>query len=418
MNSALEPELDDAWFAPKSEDLVLAPPLIPFPDAALYGLPGRIVRKLQPETESHPAAMLVEVLVQFGSAIGRTAYYEVEDTKHYGNLFAVKVGRSSKARKGTAGSRINKIFSKADPAWSRDCVTSGLSSGEGLIYAVRDEVVDEESGKVLRTGIDDNRLLIREGEFARTLSVNKRDANTLSAVIRDAWDGKEVLKNMTRGRDDANFPLEATGAHISIVGDITSEELAIVISKSDTYNGFANRFLWVYVERSAIKPHGGKALDWKDEVAELKAAIAAAQARKRIYMDENARKMWERVYPRLSRGHDGQFGAVTSRAEAQTIRLALLYALLDKSDYIRTEHLKAALALWGYCEESARHLFKGLTKDQQKIVEALKSGPMSASEIREKTFSRNKTIEEIASDLKQLIELRVVRQDRDKYRLS
>jgi hypothetical protein len=50
-------------------------------------------------------------------------------------------------------------------------------------------------------------------------------------------------------------------------------------------------------------------------------------------------------------------GAVVARAEAQTIRLALLYALLDGNNEIDVVHLRAALAVWGYCEESARYIF-------------------------------------------------------------
>ncbi len=50
------------------------------------------------------------------------------------------------------------------------------------------------------------------------------------------------------------------------------------------------------------------------------------------------------------------------------IRLALLYALLDSSDNIRSEHLKAAVAFWKYAEDSARLIFGGLTAEQRRIV--------------------------------------------------
>jgi len=69
--------------------------------AALYGLAGDIVRKIAPETESHPAGLLIQTLMYFGNVIGRTAYYQAGETRHYGNLFAVTVGDTSKARKGT-----------------------------------------------------------------------------------------------------------------------------------------------------------------------------------------------------------------------------------------------------------------------------------------------------------------------------
>jgi hypothetical protein len=50
-------------------------------------------------------------------------------------------------------------------------------------------------------------------------------------------------------------------------------------------------------------------------------------------------------------------GCVTGRAEAQVVRIALIYALLDEKNRIGVEHLKAALAVWDYADESARYVF-------------------------------------------------------------
>ncbi len=63
-------------------------------------------------------------------------------------------------------------------------------------------------------------------------------------------------------------------------------------------------------------------------------------------MDKAARDRWCRtVYPKLEREIPGLVGALTGRASAHTMRLALLYALLDKSEHIRLEHLEAAEGL-------------------------------------------------------------------------
>ena len=63
------------------------------------------------------------------------------------------------------------------------------------------------------------------------------------------------------------------------------------------------------------------------------------------------------MYAELSEGKLGLFGAVTSRAEAQVMRIACLYAVLDLSREINAEHLGAAKAVWKYCEDSARFVF-------------------------------------------------------------
>jgi len=53
------------------------------------------------------------------------------------------------------------------------------------------------------------------------------------------------------------------------------------------------------------------------------------------------------------RSTEGVTGALTARAEAHSIRLALIYALLDGASSIEVEHLQAAFALWGYAARSA-----------------------------------------------------------------
>jgi hypothetical protein len=51
------------------------------------------------------------------------------------------------------------------------------------------------------------------------------------------------------------------------------------------------------------------------------------------------------------------FGAMTARLDAIAVRLSVIYALLDCSPLIRAVHLKAALAVVKYCEDSTRFIF-------------------------------------------------------------
>jgi hypothetical protein len=79
----------------------------------------------------------------------------------------------------------------------------------------------------------------------------ERHGNTLSPTIRNAWDGKR-LQTLTR-----NSPLKATGAHVSIIGHITRDELRARLSRTNMANGFANRFIFARVKRSKLLPFGG-----------------------------------------------------------------------------------------------------------------------------------------------------------------
>lgn len=319
---------------------------------ALHGLAGEIVRILEPDTEADPAALLVQLLAAFGAMVGRGPHWRVEGVEHHSNLNILLVGETSKGRKGTSWGRVSSTLGRAE----RCREVSGLSSGEGLKWAVRDPISKMERGQevIADEGVTDKRLLVQESEFAQVLRACARHGNTLSATIRSAWDSGN-LSTLTK-----SDTVTATGAHISIIGHITSDELRAELTATDAANGFANRFLLVCVKRSKCLPFGGSGL--ADDVLGNfgdRLEKAAIQARKlgAVDMTEAARTTWAGVYPKLSDGRPGLHGAVTGRAEAQAIRLALLYALLDGAEAIDKEHLLAALAVWDYCDDSASFIF-------------------------------------------------------------
>ena len=287
----------------------LAAPWPASPDEAAYhGLAGDIVRELLPHTEADPVALLATLLACVGNAIGTGPHYRVSGARHELRLFPVLVGATASGRKGTALDSLSPIFEAALPAWWARR-TKGLVSGEGLIYHVRDEVRERRAVKsrgvvvsfedvVSDVGVADKRLLVIEKEFGGLLKVLGRESNTLSAVIRDAWDGGHLA---TLAKHAAT---RATGAHITILGHITPEELTELLTSTEARNGFANRFLWLCVARSKLLPHGG---DLNDNTVlgigeVLKATVAEAAGIGRLLLDNDARAAWERVYEGLSTG--------------------------------------------------------------------------------------------------------------------
>jgi hypothetical protein len=364
--------------------------------SAFHGLAGHIVRIIAPHSEADPAALLVQILVAFGNCAGRAAHFSVEADQHYPNLNAVLVGATSRGRKGTSWAHVQRLFETVDEQWTDERIQNGLSSGEGLIWAVRDVGANHD-------GVDDKRLLVRESEFASVLRVMGRQGNVLSAVLREAWDTGD-LRILTR-----NDPAKASDAHISVIGHITAEELKRNLTRTEVANGFANRFLWVESNRSKCLPEGGR-LDpnsFLSSISLLREAINFAQTIGELRRDAAAGCLWKSVYEDLSSGSPGLFGAVTSRAEAQVMRLALVYALLDQSTTISIEHLRAALAVWRYCEASARRIFGASTGNTtaDAIVEALKQAERKGLTKTDITnfFNRNKSAKEIDSAL-QLLE--------------
>jgi hypothetical protein len=261
-------------------------------------------------------------------------------------------------------------------------------------------------------GVEDKRLLDLETEFASVLRIIGREGSTLSATMRQAWDSG-VLRILTK-----NSPAKATGAHISIVGHITRDELRRYLDSTEVGNGFANRFLWTCVRRSKILPEGGQLgdEDLTSIVHELHAAVEFAGTVREMLRGTKARDLWIEVYPGLSQGGRGLFGAVTSRAEAQVMRLACIYALLDRSTFIRVQHLRAALAVWKYCEASARYIFGDSLGDSvaDELLVALRNSPtgLTRTEIRDH-FSRNQATHQVDRALGVLLECGLVRRERD-----
>jgi hypothetical protein len=376
--------------------------------AALYGLPGEIVGAMEPHTEADPVALLGSLLCAFGNAIGRGAYFRVGSDMHYLNLFAALVGESSKARKGMSWNYVEGLMGALDGEWATERVASGLASGEGLIYHVRDRVERENRDskrEVVDEGVTDKRLLVYEAELAGLLKVMSRDGNNLSPVIRQAWDGGR-LRTLTK-----NNPTKATDAHISMIGHVTRTELLRYLTETEAGNGFANRFLWLLVKRSKLLPRGGEwhRVEKTPLVSRLLSALEFGSKPVEITMTEGAWIDWEDIYGPLSEGKVGMFGAVTGRSEAQVRRLAALYAVLDESDEIEPQHLEAALALWQYAEDSARYIFGDATGDPiaDTIHAALKgtgTDGMSRTDISN-LFKRHVSAERIGRALAFLLEI-------------
>jgi hypothetical protein len=360
-------------------------------EAAFQGLAGEIVRVIEPRTEADPVAVLASLLGAVGNAIGPTPLVRIGREKHRCNLNLVLVGRTAGARKGTSWSEARAVVGATDSVWL-ERVTGGLVSGEGLIWHVRDprtQVAEDGAEKVLDEGASDKRLLAFEAEFASVLSAASRDGSTLSPTLRNAWDGLP-LRTLAK-----NAPAVATGAHVSVLAHITAEELRRGLSATEKASGFANRFIWLCVQRSRSLPHGAAIPD--DELAPLVSRLRDAVMRARrvgsVERDRFARRRWEEVYDQLTEERPGLTGAILARAAPQATRLSLVYALLDGAEKIRTEHVDAGLALWRYAEQSVIYIWGDSLGDpmadtlDQALRRAKKAG-LTRTQIRD-LFGRN-----------------------------
>jgi len=357
-----------------------------------------VVRLIKPHTEGDPVGVLGSMLAAFGNAVGRGPYVEVSATKHFANLYFGLVGKTSRGRKDSATEPVLNLMSVAAKDWYASCTASGLSSGEGVIHEIRcRRESEDESGrtKVIDPGVSDKRLMVSEGELAQALKVMRREGNTLSPVLRLGWDGK-TLRTLVK-----NTPERATNPHLSILGHIIAEELMRQLYDIELANGFANRFVWLMVHRSQLLPFGGK---WSEVntvpiITRIAEALAFARERREVSFGKDAEEAWADAYAYLTQDRPDMFGAVTARAEAQTLRLAMLYALADRSPKIKKTHVEGAFALWRYSEWSTAQIFGRRIgdPDADSVLEALiatNGAGLSRTEVS-RLFNGNRTAEEI-----------------------
>ncbi len=362
--------------------------IAPIRPEALYGIAGDFVHLIAPQTEASDVALLTNFLIIAGVLFGREAYVLADGARHYPAEFLIHIGDTGKSRKGTAGRRTLAIANAVEEDFSKNHMRSGLSSGEGLIKAL-------QQGKQL----GQYRFLGYLPEFGSLLTCARREGNTISAVLRQSWDA-DLLEVTTK-----TDPLSVSDYFLSVVGHITPEELLNGLSSVDLVNGMANRFLFCKVRRSKFLPEGGADVNVSPIVVRVRSAVERAQGRGRMQRDQEAKELWAEVYPQLADQPRGLKGSLCSRAESHVLRLSMIYALLDSAGTIGIQHLRAALAVWDYCERSIADIFKGRLgdPDADKILDAMTTGPKTMSELFT-VFGRNRPSEWLQAKLAAMVE--------------
>ena len=395
-----------------SEVVKAAPPAIsgqPWPEMApeaLYGIPGEAVRAIAPFTEADPAAILLQLLCLIGISIGPAPRIHAGLEAQPARLQVWIVGESAIGRKGSSWGAARAIMSVADEGFMDSRVLSGFGSGEALV----DAAADEAAG--------DCRLLVLAREGGHLLSVIKRQGDTTSTVLRDAYD-TDTLAVRSRAKTSI-----ARQAHIGLIAHITPADLVGMLTETQIRNGFANRGLFCSSRRPHLIPRGGPAPREVDDIARrLGNAIRTARTLTSVRFSFEAGEAWDVAY--------GQFGAdapsalladLEARGDMHCLRLAMIFALLDGTPVIELAHFGAALAVWRYCRDSARYVFgpdgamedarelsemaraqKKFEDDLAKLDEALQeAGQLSGREQR-LVFSNNRSAAHIGRLRKELI---------------
>jgi hypothetical protein len=388
----------------------------PRPDpACLYGLVGDVARAGSHTTEANPYAVAANFIAFMSCAVGRGPYMPVGNTWHHCRQFMLHIGRSGRGRKGDAAS-LNSRIERALKELSKDAVPQvhrgGLSSREGLVYLIHDGYTE---GKTEVEAVLDKRLLVIESEFANVLHQGKREGNTLSAALRDCWDGVS-LKPATK-----SSRLWATDPHVAMIGAVTPGELLGLMASRELTNGFANRFMMFWAERTKMLafPRATSQQDVDALAGRVHEVLTFCQAERwgekdkmRVELSTEARKLYEKLY--LGELNDNSAGeritALIERRAPMLLRLAMLFALCDLTTTVEVHHINAALAWIRYSVESVKFIFASAADEvavaetndtAQKIVDFLADrGQATRWELSKDCFQghQNKSVLDSALD--------------------
>ncbi len=376
-------------FDDDSEDFELWPELDP--GAIHPGLIHDFISAATANSEADPSAVLGTLLTRLSVEVGRNPFMMIGDGRQHVNLLAAIAGPTGSGRKGTSAKPVERLFQLASQDYIPARTSPGpLSSGEGMIDAVKDQVlnwvVDKKSKTgagswiVVHPGVDDKRLFILTEELSSGLQAMAREGNTLSSIIRQIFDSGN-LEPLTK-----SSKIKATGAHIGILGHITIYELNGLLQESEIHNGLINRFLWFCSRRQKVCtfPEPISDVDILNFQEEIKDIVRFSSNVGEIRHSRASRELWEEFYPGLSDSEGGFMGAVLERAPALVLRLAMLHCLSDCMEELTPKHLETSIMVWDYCEKSARYIFAD--KDvknplAKKILTLLEIKPLSLTEI-------------------------------------
>lgn len=394
-------------------DYLIEPPK---PDPiCLYGLVGDIGRAAAEGTEANPFAAAAGALVRLSAAVGPAHYLQIGNVFHRSNLYGCHVGRSNDAGKGEAFGLFKRIAGALGEGLGLTH-DGGLSSSEGLAYLVRDAVEGEDGDP----GVDDKRLFVHEEELDVLLARMRFSNNAISGDLRKVYDGGSIKPATKNSRTFATHP------HIALWANITPSELRSSMSAKELSNGFANRFMLLFAERTSVVaiPHGRSEAEVAQFAQRVQEAVEFAvagypyQTRKTpMRLSPAAERLYKEMYPKLTKRSGSELiDGLLARRRVIVMRISMLLALLDMTVEISEEHMAVALAWARFHGDSVRFIFSGDMAQREraeatrtaadKILEQLtaQSGEwMSRSELREEVFSNRITKAEMDAAIQTLL---------------
>lgn len=288
---------------------------------------------------------LFEGFMALAAACGNHATL-MDDRPVRPNLLVCLTGTTG-AGKSNAIDALLQVVRTAMP-W--DYATSGgvrmvgsAGSGEALIDQFVNRVTDVSTGTTMEMPVNG---LIEEDEFAALAKRMARNGSTIREVLMKLFDRKSDFTLVSRGAGEVT----ARNHFLQLVTSTQPESLRSLMSNNDATSGFLNRWIYVFGTEKHRPSIIKRNLDLSNSVDLLRRVRTWAHSGKVVdFHDPDVFLAWEEWFQDDVMPHRRKEGAfMFARIDLLAKKLALLFAINDRSTTITMDHVENVKRMWPY----------------------------------------------------------------------
>jgi hypothetical protein len=322
-----------------------------FPKEALLGGAELYVRAHTDATEANDNYHVAFFFAAVGALLGRTVYVQ-KGRRVYPNLFTVVVGKSG-ARKGTAQNFALSFIREIE---QKIYITESIDSREGLIQdAATGQKIFEDTGYQ-----GELRMILSLEEFRSF--VEKSEQKGTKSIVPELCLWYDCP--MERSNKSISHPCKVKEPTLNIFAG-TSPSFLENLSLADIQGGIGNRICWVPGDPKPRKDEppdpditylGPLMMNVRETIEQRR-----AYGVKRYTLSPGAAKRWKKWYlEEFNPGATDELITVLSERDHMTcLKVAMIYAALDRADMIEEHHVEAAIAWVTFLYESRFPVFSG-----------------------------------------------------------
>lgn len=318
------------------------------PKAIFENAIGRAALALDPFTEADPVGVHATMLGAISAYLGRDVTVRTGNRTMPLSVWTVLVGVTGRGRKGTATTLGLRVIREAFKSWAHSGIEKSLpATGLGFAELLHGHGNDED-------GVAP--LFIVEEEMDLQITNGRKDAR-LGGFLRYAWDGA-TFRHKTSKTD-----LAIKNPHVAVMGHVQPINWGTIAGSRDATGGTYNRYLPLWVEKSkslsVFAPPPGEEDVIDEEASKLRSAASFARDVSEVKVKPDVAELFESYHrplaDSLTEGNDA-LAQMSERAMAYLIRIAAIYALMDRRDHIEIEDFDSALALVTYSVETVQYV--------------------------------------------------------------